>query len=166
MFPFQSLFPFKEGIQKWLQQSHSTEIEKYVQDSISKSITNSMQMYGHHSEILKKLFRNDEHTGSHTSDNSTVAPKLDVNIFESHDDIYLKIPIKDSSQLSQLKIFHTSNQAIIEGIPSPEDRHVIPLPSIVKKKGASTNYKDGILQIKIPKLIDFQYTEIDVPNID
>ncbi|HZG59101.1 MAG TPA: Hsp20/alpha crystallin family protein [Anoxybacillus sp.] len=166
MFPFQSFFPFKEGIQKWLQQSHATEIEKYVQDSIAKSITNSLQMYGHQGEILKKLFRNSEHTESHTSDNSTVAPKLDVNIFESLDHIYLKMPIKDSSQLSQLKIFHTSNQAIIEGIPSPEDRHVIPLPSIVKKKGASTNYKDGILQIKIPKRIDFQYTEIDVPNID
>ncbi|MBA2872865.1 HSP20 family molecular chaperone IbpA [Anoxybacillus calidus] len=166
MFPFQSFFPFKEGIQKWLQQSHAMEIEKYVQDSIAKSIPNSMQMYEHHAEILKKLFGNSEHTNSHTSDNSTVAPKLDVNIFESLDHIYLKMPIKDSSQLSQLKIFHTSNQAIIEGIPSPEDRHVIPLPSIVKKKGASTNYKDGILQIKIPKRIDFQYTEIDVPNID
>ncbi|MGX1984007.1 hypothetical protein EDD69_12213 [Thermolongibacillus altinsuensis] len=66
MFPFQSLFPFKEGIQKWLQQSHSTEIEKYVQDSISKSITNSMQMYGHHAEILKRMERKNGRTKTNT----------------------------------------------------------------------------------------------------
>jgi HSP20 family molecular chaperone IbpA len=64
--------------------------------------------------------------------------------------------------MKHLKIFHTSNQAIIENIPGCDERQVITLPCLVKKKGAVAQYQDGILELKIPKSIDMQYTEIDV----
>ncbi|WP_027409034.1 Hsp20/alpha crystallin family protein [Anoxybacteroides tepidamans] len=161
MFPFLSFFPFQEGIQKWLRHTQASDIEQHVQRSIAESIANSMHMYEQNTEMLKRLFTPSRSSSPHRSH-----PKLDIDVFETHDDIYVKIPLSSSSMLDTMKIFYTSNQLIIEGIPSPDDRHTITLPSLVKKRGASTSYKEGVLQIKIPKRVDFQFTEIDVPNLD
>ena len=65
----------------------------------------------------------------------------------------MRVHIKDESQLSTIKIFHTSNQLIIEGLPFLEEKHVVTLPSIVKMKGAISEYRDDYLQIKMVKKI-------------
>ena len=63
-----------------------------------------------------------------------------------------------------IKIFHTSNQLIIEGLPSFDHKHVVTLPSIVKMKGSTSEYRDDFLQVKMVKKTDLQFTEIDVQN--
>jgi HSP20 family molecular chaperone IbpA len=171
MFPFNSFFPFKDGIQQWLKQSdHSASIEKYVQETISKTLENSMKMLQQNAEMMNGFFgeaRSNPFKGqTSTSAVQSDSLKNQFDIFESHEDVYVKIQVPDAGKLQHIKIFHTSNQVIVEGYPNEDSRHVIALPAIVRKKGASTSYKDGFLQIKLPKGIDMQYTEIDVPTVE
>ena len=51
--------------------------------------------------------RKPEHTDS----------SLNISTFETHDHVYVRVHIKDESQLATIKVFHTSNQLIIEGLP-------------------------------------------------
>lgn len=88
--------------------------------------------------------------------------KFHVDVFETFDHIFIRIQLPDEETHKQLKIFHTSNQAIIENMPEPGKRHTIILPSLVKRKGATALVKDLILEIKIPKMDDMQLTEVDV----
>lgn len=128
------------------------EIEKYVYDIMEKSFPPEMQHMkfgmGPHSTEASSQENNEEN--------------LPATVFETHDDVYVIIPIKDQSFLQEIKISHTSNQLIIERIPQWEDKHTITLPAIVKKKGTKANYQDGTLQIKLQKNIDIQFSEIDI----
>ncbi|MGG3892242.1 Hsp20/alpha crystallin family protein [Metabacillus fastidiosus] len=160
MLPFNFLDPFKGSFEKWINNNnYGGEIQNYVQEMISKSITSSMK-----SNELKEsmsIFEEKERKQERKQESS-----LNISTFETLDHVYVKIFIKDRNQLSDLKIFHTTNQFIVEGIPSSDDRHVIALPSIVKMKGASSEYRDDYLQIRMMKKIDLQYTEIDVHGIE
>ncbi|WP_231579038.1 Hsp20/alpha crystallin family protein [Rossellomorea marisflavi] len=89
---------------------------------------------------------------------------IPAHVFESFDDVYVRFELKDEGLMKKVKIYHTSNQAIIENIPSQGDRQVLTLPCLVKKKGASAHFRDGILEVKIPKSTDMQFTEIDVSD--
>ena len=100
-----------------------------------------------------------------TSQTQSPAGTLNSTAFETHDFVYVRIPIRDDSWLKQLRIYHTSNQLIVENIPQINDKHTITLPAIVRKKGASANFKDGTLEVKIPKNIDMQFSQIDVTEI-
>lgn len=161
MFPFQSPFPAMNEWQKWLKHLNEKDVEKYVQNVLSSSLPQSWQM-----NEKPEDFRKGEDNYQYRSAPVAEAPPLRENIFETHEAVYVKISIPDPSIFNNLKIFHTSNQAILEGLPAPNSKKVITLPAIVKKKGASANYKDGFLQIMFPKEVDFQYTEIDVRHLD
>ena len=90
---------------------------------------------------------------------------LNSTAFETHDFVFVRIPIKKEEWIKQLQIYHTSNQLIVEHIPDHEDKHTVTLPAIVKKKGAVANYKDGMLEVRIPKNVDMQFSQIDVTEI-
>lgn len=152
MLPF--LFsPFKGGIQKWLSQnSYGGEINKFVQDMISQSMSQASD-HNHINEAMG-IFNEEERKQEHQA----------IHTFETHDHVYVRVFIKDESQLSNIKIYHTSNQLIIEGFPSNDDKQVITLPSIVRMKGATSKYRDQYLQIRMVKKTDLQFTEIDVQN--
>ncbi|MDR6998220.1 HSP20 family molecular chaperone IbpA [Neobacillus niacini] len=141
-----------------LQSMKPEEINNYVQDLIGKIIPGSMRGMMNPNEMFNGF----------TSGTSTQQPAngvLNSSAFETHDFVYVRIPIKSEEWLKQLRIYHTSNQLIVEHIPQYEDKHTITLPAIVKKKGASANYKDGTLEVKIPKNIDMQFSQIDVTEI-
>ncbi|MGE7187277.1 Hsp20/alpha crystallin family protein [Peribacillus sp. NPDC006672] len=158
MLPFSQLFsPLKNGIQKWVNQPHE-EINKYINEAFSKSMNGSLQ-----NDFVREAMGIFEQPLTEQENSSQ---KLDVAKFETHDHVYLKIHVKDPTVLSNVKVFFTSNQSIIEGIPKENDRHVITLPSIVKSKEAKAEYRDHYLQIQIPKKVDTQFTEIDVQGID
>jgi HSP20 family molecular chaperone IbpA len=155
VFPFQFLSPFKDGLQKWLEQNnYGGEIDKYVQDILSKSISPSNQN-SHLTENFA-VFEQEERKQENVTSSPGISP------FETHDHVYVRIFIPDESYLSNLKIFHTTNQLIIEGLPSLDHKHVVTLPCIVKMKGATSDYRDDFLQIKLVKKTDLQFTEIDV----
>jgi HSP20 family molecular chaperone IbpA len=73
--------------------------------------------------------------------------------------------VNSEESLTRLKLSHTSHLLLLENIPELGDKHSIPLPSLVKKKGSTAHYKDETLEVKIPKNIDTQYSEINVTEI-
>lgn len=90
---------------------------------------------------------------------------LNSTAFETHDSVFVRIPIKDESILKDLRVYHTANQLVVENIPERDLKHSIALPAIVRKKGSSAKFKDGILEIKLIKSHDIQYSQIDVSEI-
>lgn len=150
-------FPFKGGIQKWLtQNSYGGDINKYVQEMI----TQSMSQASENSHVTEAMGIFNQEEGKREQTNHS----LNISTFETHDHVYVRVHIEDESQLSTVKIFHTSNQLMIEGLPFLDEKHVVTLPSIVKMKGSTSEYRDNFLQIKMVKKIDLQFTEIDVRN--
>ncbi|MEH7379087.1 Hsp20/alpha crystallin family protein [Bacillus sp. JJ1533] len=169
MFPFQSFFPFKDIMQQLLKHSgESSSIEKFVQESISKSMSTSLDLFQNNASVLNRAFHENQVSddGEISLPEQSTECEFTPSIFDSHDHVYVKFRIKDPSKLSNVKIFHTSNQIIIEGYPNKESYHLFALPELVKKKGAVTSYKDEYLQIKLPKATDTQYTELDVPPFE
>lgn len=156
MFPW-NMFPFNKDMKNQLQKMKPEEINNYVQDLIGNIMPNM-------SDMMKgqDLFKNFQPTDSIQRSTKSA---LNSSAFETHDYVFVRIPIRNEDWLQQLRLYHTSNQLIVEHIPETEDSNTITLPAIVKKKGAIANYKDGVLEIKIPKNIDMQYSQIDVTKI-
>lgn len=134
------------------------EINNYVQDIMGKIMPVNKQGGLNPQEMFQSF-------------HPSVAPQdstreiLNSTAFETHDFVYVRIPIKKEEWIKQLRIYYTSNQLIVEHIPLLEDKHTITLPAIVKKKGATATFKDSMLEVKIPKNVDLQFSQIDVTEI-
>ncbi|WP_059171706.1 hypothetical protein [Bacillus sp. FJAT-27445] len=152
-FPF-----FKGGLPKWLNQSYlNNDISKFVEEMVEKSISSSMK----HVEMADLL-----HPEHGEAVQANPIESFQVTTFESHDHVYARMYIKNAEQLSQLKIYHNTNQLIIEGLPTPESRQVLSLPSMVKMKDSVSEFRDNYLQIRMRKKMDPQFTEVAVPPMD
>lgn len=159
MFPW-SMFPFNKDSKSMLQNMKPDEIDKYVQDIMGKMMPGNMQGMMNPQEIMNSF---QSPLGQQSPSPSTGI--LNSTAFETHDFVFVRIPIKKEEWIKQLQIYHTSNQLIVEHIPDHEDKHTVTLPAIVKKKGAVANYKDGMLEVRIPKNVDMQFSQIDVTEI-
>ncbi|MFZ7944338.1 MULTISPECIES: Hsp20/alpha crystallin family protein [Bacillaceae] len=156
MFPW-NMFPFTKDMKDSMQKMKPEEINNYVQDLVEKMMPNMRGMMNH-----QDLFNGFQ--SSAEKQHAANGP-LNSSAFETHDYVFVRIPIPNEDWLKQLRLYHTSNQLIVEHIPQQEDSNTITLPAIVKKKGAAANYKDRVLEIRIPKNIDMQYSQIDVTEI-
>jgi len=134
------------------------EINNYVQDVLGKLMPGNMKAGINPAEMFQGF-------QSSVSPPISTSDRLQSTAFETHNYVYVRIPIKQEEWVKKLRIYHTSNQLIIEHIPHHDDKHTITLPAIVKKKGATATFKDGVLEVKIPKNIDLQYSQIDVTEI-
>ncbi|GLB61140.1 Hsp20/alpha crystallin family protein [Cytobacillus sp. NCCP-133] len=157
MFPW-NFFPFNKDMKNFSKQMKPEEIDKYIQNLMGQMFPQNMQGMTAAPDFMKGFNAASNH--SHTN-----TPVLNSSVFETHDHIFVRVPIKNEEWLKEMKLFHTSNQMIIEHIPEKDDQHFITLPAIVKRKGSSAQFKDGCLEIKIPKNVDMQYSEIDVTEI-
>ncbi|MFJ5715207.1 Hsp20/alpha crystallin family protein [Neobacillus sp. NPDC093127] len=157
MFPW-NMFPFGKDMKESMKKMKPEEINNFVQDIVGKIMPGNMQGMMNPQE----MFNGFQNTASQQRSASGV---LDSSAFETHDYVFVRIPLKNEEWIKKLRLYHTSNQLIIEHIPEHEDSNTITLPAIVKRKGAIANYKDGILEVKIPKNIDMQYSQIDVTEI-
>lgn len=130
-----------------------SDVQSFIEKVFSQVIPENMQ---------GMMNQND---GSSQKVNAKSEHPLHADVFETHLYVFVRIPIEDESWLKKMKLYHTSNQSIIEGIPEESDRHVITLPALVKKKGASAQYKESTLEIRLQKSFNTQYSEIDVSDI-
>lgn len=137
------------------------DINKYIQNMMGQIIPEQMQGMMNSQDFMQGFNKQHNTQQKQQSDSST----LSSSVFETHDFVYVRIPIKDEEWRKNLRLFHTSNQMIIEHIPEYEDKHIITLPVLVKKKGTTAHIKDDILEVKIPKNVDMQFSEIDVTDI-
>lgn len=161
MFPWNLLFPLqKNNHRDSFKKAVPNDIQSFINQLFSQVIPANMQ---------QMMDQNQGATFQNTQENAHNPRKnnhpLHAEVFETHSEVYVRIPIRNPDLIKQLKIYHTSNQSIIEGIPAQEDKHIITLPAIVKKKGSSAKYKDETLEIKLMKNLDFQYSQIDVTEI-
>ncbi|VEF48239.1 spore coat protein [Bacillus freudenreichii] len=151
MFPW-GKFPFNDDFKKMTEQMKPDDIQSYVNDMIKKYIPSQWDNSAEN-----------EKTSPFTSTSSEQNhEKLDAAVFETFDFVFIRIKLQNEEQQKHLKFFHTSNQAIIENFFEMGDRHTITLPCLVKRKGATALVKDLILEVKIPKSVDLQYTEVDI----
>lgn len=154
MFPW-NLFPFNEETKKMLRNFHSGEIEKYVHDIFNKFFQQQMKTFSGSGDFLKKNPRFPEST------DGTSQSSLNITVFETHDFIFVRIPVQEE-WISRIRLFHTSTRLMIEHIPDINNKHTVNLPSAVKKKGTTAQVKEGILEIKLLKLTNNQYAEIRI----
>lgn len=158
MFPWNNKqFPFNQQTKDLFENGFPENIESYVQGIVGKSMRQFSPDFPFHTEAESSNFSSENEEQADISNNA-----VKYHVFETHDDVYIRIPIDEKRLLENVKIYHTSNKSIVEGLPTHADKLEIILPAIVKKKGAHAIYKDGLLQIRIPKNTDFQFTEIDV----
>lgn len=156
MFPW-NLLPFNKNMKDAMKNMKPEEIDHFVQDLMKKIMPSNMMGSLNPQELFDNFQIPNQYQNS---------GPLQAAAFETHDYVYVRIPIKSNEWIKQLRIYHTTNQLIVEHIPNPEDKNIITLPAIVKKKGAAAHYKDGILEVKIPKNIDMQYSQIDVTEFN
>lgn len=137
-------FPFKDEFKKMAEDMKPGDIQSYVNEMMRKfNVTQ---------------FSDTTENPSNPSDTSD----LGSNVFETFDSVYIRLSLPKDVTLKHLRIYHTSNQAILENIHEKGDRKVIVLPCVVKKKGATAQVKDNILEIKIPRSDDLQFTEVSI----
>lgn len=157
MFPW-NLFPFNKDSKNMLQKMKPEEIDKYVQEIMENMMPGNMRGMMNPQDIMS-------HFQTPLGSQQQAPDALMSTTFETHDFVFVRIPVKSEEWLKQIAIYHTSNKLLVEHIPEREDKHSITLPAIVRKKGAAANYRDGILEIRIPKNIDMQFSQIDVTEI-
>ena len=134
-----------------MQKMKPEEINNYVQDLLGKIMPGGTRGMMNNPMEMFNGFQNAPSQGQES------VGALNSSAFETHDFVYVRIPIKNAEWVKQLRIYHTSNQLIVEHIPQLDDKHTITLPAIVKRKGAAANFKDGTLEVRIPKNIDMQF---------
>lgn len=152
MFPWNSLFSFQKNPNQkdFLKNMQQSDVQSFIEKVFTQVLPENMQGMTNQKD------------GSFQKENKKTDHPLQAEVFETHSYVFIRIPVKDEAWLKHMKLYHTSNQSIVEGIPEALDRHVITLPALVKKKGAAAQYKDGTLEIRLPKSFNPQYSEIDV----
>jgi HSP20 family molecular chaperone IbpA len=156
MFPW-NFSPFNKKMNNQMGQLDPNQIERFVKEMMGQMMPAQMQGMMNSQDWMKTA------TNQQTDqDGSKSGEALSYSVFDTHNHVYVRIKIKEESWLAQLKLYHTSNQFIVENIPNPQDKTTITLPAVVRKKGTTTCFKDNILEVKIPKNIDIQYSEIEV----
>nr|WP_295975523.1 Hsp20/alpha crystallin family protein [uncultured Bacillus sp.] len=157
MFPWNS-FPFDKDMQSKISQMKPEEINQYVQDimeKMGKMFHPAAQRY-----MDPKHFHFDH--GEPLFPTTAKSSALQYAVFETHDFVFVRIYIEQEEWLKQLKLYHTSHLLILEHIPATGEKLSIPLPALVKRKGTTAQYKEQTLEVKIPKNIDMQFSEIDI----
>ncbi|GIN59185.1 Hsp20/alpha crystallin family protein [Lederbergia ruris] len=157
MFPWNS-FPFNLNQDKAKAppfEIGKNNVDDYVQKVLSQAFsafdqgaTNSNDWLG---SLLKQM---PSSTNPSSSD--------DVKLFESFQYIFIHITVPDEKILERWKVYHTTNQLIIEDSEAAQNTKTITLPALVDKKKTTAVYKNGILEIILKKKTDMQYTEVGV----
>lgn len=157
MFPW-GMFPFFEQMKKQFGgQMNNEEIQKYVNDMMKNmmpgqwpNMKDQNQSEMHISPFPQSAMSENEGT------------PLKMQVFETFDYIFIRIIMETDDFPANIKISHTAVQAVIENLPEDGDRHAIPLPAPVKRKGTAAVIRDRILEIQLIKSPDTQVTEVNI----
>lgn len=152
MFPWNTLFSSNKNQNNFLKNFQNNDVQAFIDKVFSEVMPDKVQ------ETMN------QGTSDKSFQQSGLQP-LNAKVFETHSFIYIRIPIEEENWLKKMKILQTSNQSLIQGIPNDEDQHVISLPALVRKKGTTVQYKDDVLEIRLQKLADIHYSEIDISEL-
>ncbi|MBP1913968.1 Hsp20/alpha crystallin family protein [Lederbergia galactosidilytica] len=155
MFPWNS-FPFNLKQDKAPPfEIGKTNVDDYVQKVLSQAFSAFGQDATNSNDLLGSLLKQMPASSGSSSPNG-------VELFESFQFIFIHISVPDEKSLDRWKVYHTTNQLIIEDLEVPQNTKTITLPALVNKKKTTAVYKNGILEIILQKKTDMQYTEVGV----
>ena len=153
MFPWNTLFSSHKNQNSFLKNLQHNDVQSFIEKVFEEAMPKNIQETMEQTAPVKERFQQ-----------AQVHP-LKADVLETHSFIYIRIPIEDEDWLKKMKILHTSNQSIIHGVPNEDDKHVIPLPALVRKKGTTVQYKDHVLEIRFLKQVEMHYSEIDISEL-
>ena len=131
MFPW-NLFPFNKDMKNKLHHMKPDEIDQFIKGIMGNVMPDQSGSGQMNPQEMVNQYR---------SQPSQQATTLQSTTFETHDSVFVRIPIKDEATLKNLQIYHTANQLMLENIPEKDQKHSITLPAMVKKKGSSAKFK-------------------------
>lgn len=105
-------------------------------------------------DMMQQSFPGQYYGGSFSS------TRLKQEVFETHDFIIARIEVPEDIDPEHLKVYFLTNELKVEGVDSETQR--IQLPRNGLYKGSKAIYKEGILEIKIPKRARERFQEIPV----
>lgn len=152
MFPWNTLFSSNKKQNNFLKNFQNNDVQSFIDQVFSEVMPDNLK------ETMNDV-------RSSNQNQSTANNPLNATVFETHLYIYIRIPIEAEDWLQKMKIFHTSNQAMIHGVPNDDDKHVISLPALVRKKGTTVQFKDDVLEIRLQKQSDIPFSEIDISEL-
>lgn len=158
-----NFFPFTKDMQSQLQKMNPDEINQYVQNIMNNMFSSSFPNNMKPEDFMKGFQPYTQMNNQEPSPSSK--DTLNYSVYETHEYIFVRVQVKKEEWLQQLRLYHTSNLLILEHIPDHSDKHSITLPSLVKKRGTTAHLKEDMLEIKLPKDIDLQFSEVDVSEI-
>jgi HSP20 family molecular chaperone IbpA len=148
MFPWNNQFPFQKEYLEQLAKMNPQDFQNFMNEIMGNLIP-QIEQFLPNREIFTR-----------TNDNN----ELNEEVFETHDYVYIKIPMNKLQNWRSIKVYHTSFQCMIKSKRNPELSHKIHLPSPVHKKGAKAVIKNDMLEIRVIKVKDWQYTEIEIQS--
>lgn len=89
-------------------------------------------------------------SGSEEPDEPKKPGSINSMLFEIHGFVVIRANIPEGVNSKDIKVFFTPGYISIKGDPSGED-HVVQLPPGTIQEGATAAFKDGVLEIRIPK---------------
>ena len=90
-------------------------------------------------------------------------PSLHEEVFETHDYIFIRIPIRDPKAVKHIKVQFSHTKCTITGLM--DEVYEILLPKPVQKKGARAVYRDHILEIQLVRSFDWHLSEIAIDEL-
>jgi HSP20 family molecular chaperone IbpA len=90
---------------------------------------------------------------------------FEPNVFETHDEVFIRFPVSSEEQLRQIKTYHNTTTCFIENLPASGNKHTITLPCIVKSNTSKARYQNGVVEIKITKETNIPVTKIPIEVI-
>ncbi|WP_230501983.1 Hsp20/alpha crystallin family protein [Sutcliffiella rhizosphaerae] len=138
-------------VEKWLSQSMKGKLP------LNHQMLNNTDFFAQSFEMLKHAQGKKKRKKSNYDD-----PK----IFETHQDIIVRIPIQSEDILRKLKTSHSCNTVFLDDVDGNGKKQSIPLPCMVKVNSSKAQYKDGILEITLKKETNIPVTKLPIERID
>lgn len=160
MFPWSKMFPFpkdymKEDIFK------QSDVDDWMKKAMGGKLPQSQspQMF-HSTDFFEQSF--DLLNKVQAKKKSKKKTNFDATIFETHEEVIIRFPLSSEEKLTELKTYHDSTTCYIENIPHNGNKQSLKLPCLVKSTGTSAKFKNGIVEIKIPKETNTSITKIPI----
>ncbi|MDX5474564.1 MAG: Hsp20/alpha crystallin family protein [Bacillaceae bacterium] len=161
MFPWNKMFPFPKDYMKDSPIFKQSEVENMMNKAMKNNfqsgspLMNSTDFFEQSFELLNKV------QASKKKKKAGFQP----NVFETHDEVFVRFPVENEQQLLSMNTYHTTTTCVIENIPNNGNKHTVNLPCVVKKVGSRASFKEGVLEIRIPKEQNIPITKIPIDYI-
>ncbi|WP_223701884.1 Hsp20/alpha crystallin family protein [Sutcliffiella deserti] len=158
MFPWSKMFPFpkeymKDDIFK------QTDVEGMMNKAMKNKIPAPHQMLDS-TNFFEQSFDMLNRIQSKKKKHKKTG--FDANVFETHEDVIIRFPLSPEEKILELKTTHDTTTCYIENVPHNGNKQSIKLPCTVKSNGTKAIYKNGIVEIKIPKETNIPLTKIPI----